>query len=466
VEWGRVVRIRVALVYPEVLDLARFKENRKEFPPFGVLYLAAVAEQAGHEVAVFKATAAEQALDLRGFDAVGFSVPSSATYGLMARTRAVSRYDNDPLIMVGGVHPNFYPESTLRDFDADVVCVGEGEDTFVDLLARTRRRRRFDDVAGVCYWRDGAPARTAARPLIRDIDLLPLPARHLLPAADLVMDDRLGTTDLPMAHVMFSRGCPFPCRFCAAAQTRIQYRSGASARAELVDLTDRYGVAGFAIVDDNFIVNKSRVRDICSSITDLGLRWSALSRVDTVDRALLSDMAAAGCLEVKFGMESGSERLLRAMRKNIRTDQIRAAVHAARRVGINVKLFLIHGYPGEDLDTTAETMALLAELAPAIDRVSLFRFVPLPGTYVYDHPDEFGLHGTEHDPGWDGDWAAFHIHHNDRHWWGSDADFAAVQHGYEELRAMVEGLWPDRHQPPPAAPHQPRAAAAHQPPAP
>jgi hypothetical protein len=80
--------------------------------------------------------------------------------------------------------------------------------------------------------------------------------------------------------------------------------------------------------------------------------------------------------------------------------------------------------------------------------VSLFRFVPLPGTYVYDHPDEFDLHGTEHDPGWDGDWAAFHIHHNNRHWWGSKADFAAVQHGYEELRAMVEGLWPDRHQPP------------------
>jgi radical SAM superfamily enzyme YgiQ (UPF0313 family) len=151
---------------------------------------------------------------------------------------------------------------------------------------------------------------------MRDIDVLPLPARHLLDSADLVMADRLSTTDLRMAHVMFSRGCPFPCRFCAAAQTRIQYRSGASARAELEHMIAAYRIDGFAIVDDNFIVNKPKVRDICLSIQDLGLRWSALSRVDTVDQALLKDMAAAGCIEVKFGVESGSEALLKAMRKN------------------------------------------------------------------------------------------------------------------------------------------------------
>lgn len=435
--------MRVALVYPEVLDLARFKEKRKEFPPFGVLYLAAVAEQDGHQVTVFKVTDEDWRLDLTSFEAVGFSIPSSATYGIIKRSRLDSAYAQDALIMVGGVHPNFYPERTLADIRPHVVAFGEGEDTFLDLLAVTESRR-FDRVDGVCYLGDDGPTRTKPRVPMRDIDVLPLPARHLLDPADVVMGDRLSSTDLRMAHVMFSRGCPFPCRFCAAAQTRIQYRSGASARLELESMIGAYDIDGFAIVDDNFIVNKRKVRDICLSIRDLGLRWSALSRVDTIDQPLLEDMAASGCIEVKFGMESGDEGLLKAMHKNTKQHQIRAAVRMARAAGIRVKLFLIHGYPGEDLATTRETMRLLEELASDIERVSLFRFVPLPGTYVYDHPDEFNLHGTDRDPGWDGDWSQYHIHHNHLHWWGTEQDFATVQAGYEQLTVMVDRLWPER----------------------
>ncbi|MEV6551495.1 radical SAM protein [Streptomyces sp. NPDC051597] len=439
--------MRVALVYPEVLDLARFKEQRKEFPPFGVLYLAATAETAGHDVTVFKVSLGDHVRDFTTFEAIAFTIPSSATYGIIRDCRRDSSYGRDPLILVGGVHPNFYPEQTLADLEPDAVGIGEGEDTFLELLA-CADARNFDDVAGICYQRDGRPVRTMPRTLMRDIDSLPLPARHLLPTEDLVMADRLSSTDLRMAHVMFSRGCPFPCRFCAASQTRIQYRSGASARLELADMVDQYGIEGFAIVDDNFIVNKNKVRDICAHITDLGLKWSALSRVDTVDERLLADMTAAGCLEIKYGMESGSPSLLKAMRKNITADHIRRAVHWSRTAGINVKLFVIHGYPGEDLTTTAETMELLADLAPDIDRVSLFRFVPLPGTYVYDHPAEFALRHTSSQPGWDGDWSQYHIHHNHRHWWGTDEQFTAVQTGYEQLSAMVDSLWPERHHPP------------------
>ena len=211
--------------------------------------------------------------------------------------------------------------------------------------------------------------RNPARPLMRDIDQLPLPARHLLPAGNVILTDRLAGTDLRMAHVMFSRGCPFPCSFCAAGQTRIQYRGGASARTELEHLIDAYGIQGFAIVDDNFIVSKAKVVDICDHIIGLGLRWSALSRVDTVDPPLLAKMAASGCIEVKYGMESGSERLLKAMRKNTTQSKIRAAVHAAADAGIAAKVFIIHGFPGENDQTTDETIRLLTELAASIARI-------------------------------------------------------------------------------------------------
>jgi anaerobic magnesium-protoporphyrin IX monomethyl ester cyclase len=212
--------VKVALLYPEVYDMARFKEHRKEFPPFGVLYLAAVIEQAGHTVAIRKVTPDDGGLDLGDFDAVGFSLASSATYGVMRQARERASIRDDALVMVGGVHCDFYPEQSLRDFGAHVATDGESEETILEILDRASSRR-FEDVPGV-LWPDGTALRRGRpRPLLRDIDQLPLPARHLLPADDFVISDRLAGIDLRMAHVMFSRGCPFPCGFCAAGQTRI-----------------------------------------------------------------------------------------------------------------------------------------------------------------------------------------------------------------------------------------------------
>jgi anaerobic magnesium-protoporphyrin IX monomethyl ester cyclase len=439
--------VRVAFIYPEVYDLARFREGRKEFPPFGPLYLAAVAERAGHRVEILRASRQRVRLDLRRFDAVGYSVSASAAYGVIRQVREQSTHADGALLMAGGIHANFYPRDVLQELDVDVVAFGDGEDTIVELLSRGAEKR-FDGIAGICY-RDAAgaivEAPAAAVMKGKSIDYLPLPARHLLPEADLIMQDRLAGTNLRMAHVMFSRGCPYRCRFCAVANTPMQYRSGASAREELEHLIKRYSIDGFAVVDDNFIIRRDAVTDICESIEALRLRWSALSRVNTLRPDLLQTLRRAGCIELKLGMESGSQRILDAMRKNICPDQIRDAVYDARAAGIGVKLFVVHGFPGEDLESSRETLALLKELGPCVERVSLFRFVPLPGTYVYDHPDEFDLHGTDRDAGWDGDWSKYHIHHNNHHWWGSQQDFDQMQQGYEELRRFVEGAWPDRH---------------------
>ncbi|WP_462189176.1 MULTISPECIES: B12-binding domain-containing radical SAM protein [unclassified Frankia] len=433
--------MRVALLYPEVYDMARFRERRREFPPFGALYLAAVIEDAGHDVAVIQVRPDHLSLDLTGYDAVGFSLASSATYGFMKEAREHSQIDPSALVMVGGVHSNFYPDESLRDFRADVVCEGESEETILDVLDRAAAGQPFTGVAGTHWIEDGRVRTEPPRRLMRDIDRLPLPARHLLPVGDFVLEDRLAGRDIRMAHVMFSRGCPFPCSFCAAGQTRIQYRSGASARTELNQLIDRYGVQGFAIVDDNFIVNKQKVGDICDAVGDLDLSWSALSRVDTIDAPLLKKMATSGCIEIKYGVESGSEQLLRAIRKNTTREQIKAAFAATADAGIEGKAFIIHGFPGENAETTAETMSLLAELGSSLSRVSLFRFVPLPGTQVYADPDRYALHGTHTQPDWDRDWSKFHIHHNNRHWWGTAEQWQETEDSYQRLRHFVEDHW-------------------------
>ena len=200
-------------------------------------------------------------------------------------------------------------------------------------------------------------------------------------------------------------------------------------------LKDAYGIKGFAVVGDNFLVNKKKVCNICESISDLGLKWSTLSRVDTIDYDVLEVMRDAGCIEIKFGVESGSETILKAMGKGISVNQIYNAIKITHSAGIKVKVFIIHGYPGENMETTQKTITLLDDLSKIIERVSLFRFVPLPGSRVYNEAGRNQLIVT------DNDWKRCHIHHNPNHWWGSKDDFAIVEKSYNQLDKFILEKW-------------------------
>lgn len=333
------------------------------------------------------------------------------------------------------------PEETLTDFKCDAVCVGERELTLMELI-RGGKKQDFSLVKGLCYLMGQTPVFSRPRDLIQNLDILPFPARHFFNETDIVMSNRLSNSTLRMTHIMISRGCPFSCYFCATSQTIPRYRSGKNVRSELEYLIRRYGIQGFAIVDDNFIVNKKKVTEICDVIADLELKWSALSRVDTVNQKLLERMKTAGCLEIKFGVESGSETILRAMNKNITREMIMMAITTAYALGINVKVFFMHGFPGENTETTRETIYLLERLRPMILRVSLFRFTPLPGSHIYEHHKDYDIRGTKYDADWDGDWSKYHIHHNYHHWWGNKNQFEALQEAYDELSRFVITNWP------------------------
>jgi anaerobic magnesium-protoporphyrin IX monomethyl ester cyclase len=342
------------------------------------------------------------------------------------------------LVMVGGLHCALYPRQTLWEFTADVAVIGQCEQTIGAILA-AGHRRDFRGIPGVVWWDETGEAREQPPVrLPRSLDDVPLPARHLLPPDELVVTGRLAGTGVRMTHVAFSRGCSFDCAFCSAGRTAVRYRSGADAQRELLELVDAYGIEGFAIVEDNFTVSRRDVLDIAEAITGLHLAWSAPSRVDTIDPEVLAALARAGCIELKFGMESGSSRMLAAMGKRTSPEQIRQAIEWTVRAGIDAKVFVVHGFPGEDAASTAETIALLKSLGTAISRVSLFRFVPLPGSPVYERAEDFGVHGTHREAGWDGDWSKFHIHHNARRWWGDASKQREVQESYAELQAFVE----------------------------
>jgi radical SAM superfamily enzyme YgiQ (UPF0313 family) len=425
---------KVALAYPVIYEVARFNEKRKEFPPFGVLSLASVLRKDGYDVDLVAVSKGSEIKDFRRYDAVGFSIASTAAYSMMQKSASMSAFAKGVFTMAGGCHASHYPVETMLDMPIDAICIGEGEETILDMMKYPQDLSRLP---GVCYKEGDEPRLTQKRTLMRDINALPLPSRHLLPAKDVVMENRLCNLNIRICHIMFSRGCPYACRFCAYTQKVVQYRNATSIREELCHLKRQYGIEGFSIVDDNSILNKRGLRDILESIEDLGMKWNTLARVDTVDEDILRQMRAAGCVEIKYGMESGSQRILSSMDKGITTGQIARAVEMAHAAGLSVKLFVIHGYPGENRETTQDTMNLLDALGSAVRGVNLFRFVPLPGSYVYNHAEDFRIHGTHLQSDWDGDWDKFHIYHNDAHWWGDETDRDTVNASYAALNEYV-----------------------------
>jgi coproporphyrinogen III oxidase-like Fe-S oxidoreductase len=191
-------------------------------------------------------------------------------------------------------------------------------------------------------------------------------------------------------------------------------------------------------------LNKENVKNICKSIKELNLSWATLSRVDRLDNNTLEVMKDSGCYELEIGVEAGSQKILDLMNKRITIQQIKEGLRLSYEAGINNKVFLIHGFPGENYETTMNTIELLEEVGQWIERTSLFRFVPLPGTYVYNNPKEFDIRGTINTPNWDGNWGKFHIHHNKHHWWGNDNDFDILNISFEVLYNYVENRWPSK----------------------
>ncbi|MDE7351428.1 MAG: B12-binding domain-containing radical SAM protein [Acetatifactor sp.] len=428
-------KMKVALVSPEYYDIAHFGVKRKEIPPFGVLYLASVIEQKGINVTLYRVSSEKFSFDFTDYDIVGFSISSSVTYSILKKVRYNSQYCDNALLIAGGIHTTIFPEEVINDLEVDIACIGEGENTISEIID-AYFSKNYNSIAGIVYKDEGNGkyVYTPRRELIKDLDTIPFPARHLLPIEEIVMSDRLSNTNLPIAHILCSRGCPYSCNFCANQEHGIRYRTGKNIRKELEYLIEQYGIKGFCITDDNFIVNRDRIEDICNEITPLKLKWSSLSRVNTVDEDLLKKLKQSGCIEIKYGIESGSPRILKLMNKQITIDQIKHAISITHNVGIRVKAFILHGFPGENIESTQETIQLLEELKEKIDRISLFRFVPLPGSPAYNNAQNYNLTLPQN-------FEDIFIYNNDRKWWGTKDEQIELEQAYQMLEDYVKENW-------------------------
>lgn len=357
--------------------------------PLGLAYLASYLRKHGHDCSIADGLVEPWTLEsiadhAKQFDMVG--VTAFSTYALRAfeLIGAIKKASPDLCVVAGGPHATVLPE-TFLNCRADYVVVGEGEVTLYELVESVcGDRRPAASVAGIMYVENGEYRWTGPRSPIDPLDDVPLPARDLLPMA-LYRDSVLRAAFRPSHALTTSRGCPGKCSFCNKKMfgTQVRHFSVDRVVEEFFLLRDAYGARHVAVYDDTFTANRDVILDVCDRLSsrNFSTSWSAFTRVDAVDETLLSAMKGAGCTQVEFGIESGSERMLKHMNKRQSKEDVRTAVRIAKRVGLTHRGFFMMGFPTETREEMLETAAFARELD--LDYVSFTLFTPLPGTVEY-----------------------------------------------------------------------------------
>jgi radical SAM superfamily enzyme YgiQ (UPF0313 family) len=380
-------------------EFVRHVTNRS--PSLGLLHLAAMVREHGYGVSIVES-------DVEGLDEsavverivaaapryVGITLFTVGVWSASLIARGIKQALPDVTVIVGGPHISSMGRETLERFpEFDLAVVGEGEWALIELLAALEGGAALDGISGL-LWRDGEKVHeNPSRPIPKDLDDLPIPAWDLLPGfpgayPPAIYDYPRG----PVATIAASRGCPFHCKFCDTSTFGARVRAYSPGRVvEMIQhLHDRWGVRHIMFVDDLFLASRVRVTEFCERLLASGLRitWTCTARVDTVKPGVLALMKKAGCWEISFGLETGSNELLIAMDKAARVERSEEAVGWTHEAGIRTKGLFMLGYPGENEDTIRATRDFVRRIP--MDIMNLTKFTPYPGSPIY-----VDLYGTK-----------------------------------------------------------------------
>lgn len=408
--------MRVTLIIPP-LRLEDSYGGLKKFanpqPSIGVAYIAATVRAAGHAVRIIDAYAGalrneDIVARLRADppDVLGVSVLSSSAGVVQDLIPLARRAIPKLTVVLGNLHASLYAEELLRNGVADCIVHGEGEYALPELLSVlagatggaggpngvARASDALRRIPGLSFLSDGEVVHTASRPLIADLDALPLPAWDLLDWNLYGCDPR--SEVLPGAvdrQVLATRGCPNQCTFCSSRMSRsmggrYRKRSPAAIADEMEFMHNTYGATVFTFIDLAFPLDKAHALAVCAELVRRGFpkwgRWVAECRVKPLDEETVLAMKAAGCARVNLGMESGSDRILALLKKNFTVVDIERACNLFQTADIEVDGMFMLGLPTETEAEIRETMDLALRLPV---RYAIFNlFVPYPGCELYD----------------------------------------------------------------------------------
>ena len=374
-------------------------------PSLGLLHLAAEVRMHGYQPSIIESDICDYQVD----DVVDHIVAEAPPYvGITLFTvgvwtasliaRKVKETLPDTVILVGGPHISSMGKETMERFhEFDVAVVGEGEEITVNVLNTLESNGDLSEVLGIIYLDTSellAKAhQTPKWPINKQLDHLPMPAWDLLP--DFPHKYRPAVYDFPrqpVASIAASRGCPFHCKFCDTSTFGASVRAYSPQRLfEIMQhLQSEYGIKHILFVDDLFTASRKRTTELCNLIIDSGMdiTWSCASRVDVLKEDLLHLMKQAGCWEISFGLETGSNELLKKMDKSAKVEKSKEALRWTDNAGIRSKGLFMLGFPGETLDTIEQTRNFVRDVPLTI--MHLTKFTPYPGSPIYHD-----LYGTK-----------------------------------------------------------------------
>jgi len=365
------------------------------FALLGLGYLAAVLEQNQYEVDVIDCQVLKLSFEdfrseisKRQPNIVGVT-SSTLTYQSALKLIKIAKEACPNCITVaGGSHVTFWDDHALEECpELDIVVRREGENTFLELVQRIEAGKSYHDVVGITCRKDGKIVRNPDRPYIEDLDSLPFPARHLWP-----MERFREIEDI--LYLATSRGCVYWCEFCTTVrmhERKYRMRSPKNVVDELELLHKTYGVSKFTFCDDAFTVDQPRTEALCDEILKRGLKieWNCGTRVDMLTKELLAKMKEAGCISVWFGVESGSQQVLDAMKKGITPELTTKVFGWVRELGLKPIPNVILGFPSETKKSAWKTIKFVEKISP--DDVGFYNVAtPFPGTPMYDLVKEKG----------------------------------------------------------------------------
>jgi len=387
--------LKVLLISASYIDYygpIKFAAGR--YFPLGLGYIASFLRQKDYQVILYEPEA--QNMDYRAIgkmlseekpDVVGISSATPNFQNAIELSR-LAKSICKCTVVYGGVHASAVPEFIAEKYNAyfDYIVVGEGEHTMAGLMDCLKNKRLPHDVPGLCFFRDKHVIRTENRPPIEDLDLLPYPARDLIPQ-DLFWPNMHNIRYKKCFTILTSRGCPYNCSFCASHLTmgkKYRMHSAEYVLEEMSFLKKEYGAEQLLITDDTFTLNRQRLVDICSGMIKkkLGLKWFCFSQATAVDKDVLRLMKEAGCYNIGLGVESASPKVLKSIGKGVHLNKCREVVTFANELEIKTQAFFVFGNHEETVQDIENTMKYAVELNPTLAFFNML--VPYPGTRDFD----------------------------------------------------------------------------------
>jgi anaerobic magnesium-protoporphyrin IX monomethyl ester cyclase len=360
------------------------------FPSLGLGYIAAVLLKNQYEVDLIDCQTGgltyeefRDEISKRQPDIIGIASAILTYKSALQVARIAKEAHPKCLTVIGGPHVTFWDVNALQECSSlDVVVRKEGENTMLELAERVEAGKDYYDVLGITCRKDGKIVKNPDRPYIENLDDLPFPARHFWPIECL---QKYGTA---IFNMVTSRGCVNWCNFCIEVRThgrKYRVRSPKNVVDELEFLHNTYGAEYFAFLDDAFTVDQRRNVEMCEEIKNrkLKIKWCCETRVDMVTKELFLKMREAGCVDIWFGVESGTQPVLNAMGKGISLSQTIRAFKWAKEAGIKPNSNAILGVPGETRQSAWKTIKFVERLTP--DYMGCYTVAtPYPGTPLYD----------------------------------------------------------------------------------